>query len=312
MIIPASARISRFQMQLTELPANVRGAIWMLIGSLLFSIMGLGVKYVGAHLDSFQIGFFRAFFGLVAILPFVLYKGILTVRTARLKLHLLRTFVGVTAMLSAYYAITHMPLADAVALSFTRPLFLIILAVLFLGEIVRWRRWSATFIGFVGVIIMLQANAEVGFASAVGLFSAFMVALVSVLLKKLTTTEDPVTIMFYFGLFGTLITAVPAGFVWLEPTLEDILVLLGASLVGAGGNFCMIRALKVGEATAVTPFDYTRLIFSGIFAYLLFAEVPTLMMVVGALIIVSSSLYILNREARIKARKLAEKAPVES
>ena len=284
----------------------------MLVGSLLFSVMGLGVKYVGAHLDSFQIGFFRAFFGLIAVLPFVFYKGMMTLRTNRMKLHILRTCVGITAMLSAYYAITHMPLADAVALSFTRPLFLIILAVLFLGEIVRWRRWSATFVGFIGVIVMLQANTDVGFASAVGLFSAFMVALVSVFLKKLTSTEDPVTIMFYFGFFGTLITAVPASFVWLTPSMEDVLIMLGASMVGAGGNFCMIRALKVGEATAVSPFDYMRLIFSGIFAYFLFAEIPTLSVVLGALIIISSALYILHREAKVKTVPPKAKLPAEN
>ncbi len=302
---PANAQLNRLQLHLTGLPGNVRGAIWMLVGSLLFSVMGIGVKYVGAHLDSFQIGFFRAFFGLLAVLPFLFFKGIMSVRTTRIKMHLIRTVVGITAMLSAYYAITHMPLADAVALSFTRPLFLIILAVLFLGEVIRWRRWSATFIGFIGVVVMLQANTDVGFASAVGLFSAFMVALVSVFLKKLTSTEDPVTIMFYFGLFGTLITAVPASFVWLQPTMEDILILLGASIMGAGGNFCMIRALKVGEATAVSPFDYMRLIFSGILAYFFFAEVPTFTMICGALIIVSSTFYIMHREAKAKTRKVA-------
>lgn len=297
---------------LGALPGNVKGALWMLVGSLLFSVMGIGVKYVGAHLDSFEIGFFRAFFGLIAVLPFVFYKGILSVRTARLPLHFVRTFVGITAMLSAYYAITHMPLADAIALSFTRPLFLIVLAVLFLGEIVRWRRWSATMVGFVGVVVMLQANSDVGFASAVGLFSAFMVALVSVFLKKLAVTESPVTIMFYFGLFGTVITAIPASQIWVTPGLEDVVVMLGASAVGAGGNFCMIRALSAGEATAVSPFDYMRLVFSGIFAYFLFSEVPTLGMISGALIIVSSTLYILHRETKANKKILKAVQPVES
>ncbi|WP_169566094.1 DMT family transporter [Sneathiella limimaris] len=299
----AALRLGELNSKMSILPGNVRGALWMLFGSLLFSVMSLGVKYAGQHMDSFQIGFFRAFFGLIAVLPFVFYNGILSVRTSRLGLHFVRTLVGITAMLSAYYAITHMPLADAVALSFTRPLFLIILAVLLLGEVVRWRRWTATFVGFIGVVIMMQANADVGFASAVGLFSAFMVAFVSVFLKKLSQTEGSITIMFYFGLFGTFLTAIPASQVWITPSWEDILVLLGASAFGAGGNFCMIRALRVGEATAVSPFDYMRLIFSGIFAYFLFAEVPTLTMVAGALIIVASTLYIFQREAKARKRE---------
>jgi len=297
-----SAR-SKWQAIWIELPDNVQGAFWMLLGSFLFSSMGLGIKYVGADMDSFQISFFRATFGLLAITPFVLYKGVGSLKTKRIGMHLVRSCIGITAMLSVFYAITHLPLADAVALTFSRPLFLIILAVLFLGEKVRWRRWMATLVGFAGVVVMVQANTDLGFASAVGLFGAFMVALVSVFLKKLSVTEAPVTMLFYFGVIGSLISLVPASFVWQTPTWEQIGILLAASAVGSAGNFCMIRAFAVGEATAVSPFDYTRLIFSGALAYFVFGEVPTLGMVAGAGIIVFSTLYIVHREALARRAK---------
>jgi len=291
-----------------EVPNNVKGACWMLLGSVFFSVMSVGVKYVGQGLDSFEIGFLRAFLGLLAIIPFVLYRGIGTLRTRVFKMHFLRSCIGITAMLSTFYTITHMPLADATALTFTRPLFLIVLAFLFLGEVIRWRRGMATMVGFVGVVIMVQANAEVGFATGVGLFAAFMVASVSVLIKKLTKTEHPTTIMFYFGVIGSLIAIIPASMVWITPTWEQLAVLTGTAIVGTGGNFCMIKAFGIGEATAVSPFDYTRLIFAGILAYFFFNEVPTLGMVIGAVIIVGSSIYIMQREARVKAHTKASES----
>ena len=254
-------------------------------------------------MDSFQIAFLRTLFGFFVILPFALRRGLIGLRTKVIKLHLTRAAVGILGMLSIFYAITQLPLADAVALTFTRPLFLILLAVLLLGETIRWRRWTATAVGFIGVLVMVQSQAEFELASVVALFGALMVALVSVFLKKLSVTEAPTTMMFYFGLFASIISSIPAMFVWVTPSIEDLAVLVLLAFFGSGANFCAIRAFSVGEATAVAPFDYTRLIFSGILGYLVFAEVPTLMMLIGALIIVASSLYIVRREAGLGNRK---------
>ena len=286
-----------------KIPPNAQGALWMLLGGAFFSVMSLVIKYLGQELDSFQLGFIRAVFGILVVLPFVLKKGIGSLRTKVLKLHFGRAVVGISGMLSIFYAVTHMPLADAVALTFTRPLFLILLAVLFLGEIVRWRRWLATFVGFLGVLIMVQANADVSLASGVALFGALMVALVSVFLKKLSRTEDPITMMFYFGVFGAMIAFIPAMLVWQTPTWQQLAILAAGAAVGSGANYCAIRAFSVAEATAVAPFDYMRLIFSGILGFLIFQEVPTFWMLLGASIIVGSSLYIVQREARLRKRE---------
>ena len=116
----------------------------MLLGGFCFSCMGLGIKFLGTEMDSFQIAFLRALFGFFVILPFALRRGISGLKTHVIKLHIARGIVGILGMMSIFFAITHLPLADAVALTFTRPLFLILLAVLFLGETIRWRRWTAT------------------------------------------------------------------------------------------------------------------------------------------------------------------------
>jgi drug/metabolite transporter (DMT)-like permease len=290
---------------LSRIPANGQGALWMLLGGFCFSCMGVGIKFLGAEMDSFQIAFLRALFGFIVILPFALRRGISGLKTKVLRLHIGRGIVGILGMLSIFYAITHLPLADAVALTFTRPLFLILLAVLFLGEIIRWRRWTATVVGFIGVLVMVQSQGQFELASFVALFGALMVAMVSVFLKKLSVTEAPPTMMFYFGLIASFISAIPAMFVWIQPSFEDLAILALLACFGSCANFCAIRAFAVGEATAVAPFDYTRLIFSGILGFLLFAEVPTLAMVIGACIIVASSLYIVRREAGLGKKKPA-------
>ncbi|MCC3303293.1 DMT family transporter [Sneathiella sp. HT1-7] len=289
----------------SRIPANGQGALWMLLGGFFFSCMGVGIKFLGEGMDSFQIAFLRALFGFIVILPFALRRGISGLKTKVLRLHIARAVVGILGMLSIFYAITQLPLADAVALTFTRPLFLILLAVLFLGEMIRWRRWTATAVGFIGVLVMVQSQGEFEFASLVALFGALMVAMVSVFLKKLSATEAPPTMMFYFGLFASIISAVPAMFVWIQPSFEDIAILVLLACFGSGANFCAIRAFSVGEATAVAPFDYTRLIFSGFLGFFIFAEVPTLAMLIGACIIVASSLYIVRREAGLGKKKPA-------
>jgi len=301
MRIPAVGR--RWLRVWETIPANGQGALWMLLGGLCFSVMGIGIKFLGEGMDSFQIGFLRAVFGLLVILPFAFRHGVAPLKTKVFKLHFLRALVGVTGMLCIFFAITHLPLADAVALTFTRPLFLIVLAVFLLGEKVRWRRWSATAVGFLGVLVMVQSHAEIEFAAFVALFGALMVALVSVFLKKLSATERPATMMFYFGVMASLFSFFPALIVWVPPTWEDIAVLIVLACFGSGANFCAIRAFSIGEATAVAPFDYMRLIFSGILGFLIFAEIPDIWMVMGACIIVASSLYIVRREAGLGKSK---------
>ncbi|MDP6345477.1 MAG: DMT family transporter [Alphaproteobacteria bacterium] len=281
------------------LPDNARGALWVVLGCIMFSGMTAVVKFLGASFDSFQLGFFRALFGLLVVLPFFARHGLGLVRTRRPGLHLMRSVCGASAMLCGFYAITHLPLADAVSISYARALFLIPLAVLFLGEVVRMRRWTATAVGFVGVIIMMRPGGEIAPATFVALAGAFLVASVTVMIKKLSTTERPETLLFYFGVISTPVALLPALAVWRTPDLSQLVLLMAIGALGAAGQYCMIRGFKVGEATALLPFDYTRLIFAGIVGFLLFAELPDAWTVTGALIIVGATLYIGVREAQL-------------
>lgn len=292
----------------TALPGNVRGALWILVASVLFSAMSAMVKTVGARLDSFEIAFFRCAFGLAVILPFMLRAGPEVFRTRRPILHLVRALLGVTAMFCGFYAVTHLPLADATAISFAKPLFMIVLAVLFLGEAVRWRRWTATAVGFVGVLIMIRPGEHgLDLAMLAALFGTLCVAVVVVMIKKLSETEAPLTILFSFGVISTVIAAIPAALVWQTPTLDELVLLVLIGALGAAGQSCGIRGFRSGEATAVVPFDYSRLLFAGLFGYLLFGDVPTPHTLVGAGLIVASTLYIARREATLGKRPTLNK-----
>lgn len=282
------------------LAGNLRGALWIVLASILFTIMSAMVKTVGGRLDSFEIGFFRCAFGLLTIVPFMLRVGSASLRTDRPFLHLWRGLLGTTAMFCGFYSVTHLPLADATAIGFASTLFMIVLAVLFLGETVRWRRWTATAVGFLGVLVMVGPGGHgLSVAMAAALFGALCVATVSVIIKKLSQTEPPLSILFSFGIVSTVASAGPAILVWQTPTLGELTLLMLIGVIGTVAQNCGIRGFRAGEATAVAPFDYCRLLFAGLLGFLLFGDVPTPQTLMGAGLIVASTLYIARREAAL-------------
>ena len=305
----ASAHLtSRLTTRLGRLAPNLRGALWVLCAAVCFTLMGTLVKLLGREFDSFQLAFFRALFGLLAVVPFILRGGGAAMRTTRPILHLVRAVGGTAAMFCGFYALTHLSFADAVSISYARTLFLIPLAVMFLGEVVRKRRWTATGIGFLGVLIMLRPGDDIAPATFVAIFGAFVVAGVTVMIKKLSETERPETLIFYFGCISTTAALLPALAVWRSPGLDDLALLMLVGAAGAIGQYCIIRGYKTGEATAVIPFDYARLLFAGAIGIIVFAETPDAWTLTGAMVIVASTLYIALREARLGKRKRQEKS----
>ncbi|MBM3536299.1 MAG: DMT family transporter [Alphaproteobacteria bacterium] len=307
--------VLRLHARLRALPPNVRGALWMLLGTVIWSTSDVIVKNLGHRIDPFQIALFRCFFGGLIVLPFLLASANpMAFQTRRLGGHVVRAAAGYLAMAFGWYAIVHLPLADATALSFSRPLFLVVLAVLFMGEIVRWRRWTATAAGFIGVLVMARpglSQVDLGLVAAIG--GAFCVAVVSMMIKSLAATERPATIIFYFGVLSSLLALGPALWVWRTPSLVEFALLVWIGAVGSLGQYFTIRAFRIAEATAVDPFDYTRLLFATIFGFLFFNEVPDIFTLVGAAIIVGSTFYIARREARLRhAAQSATTAPVSN
>jgi len=291
--------LTRLRHGTARLPGNIQGALWILAASLVFSVQGVMVKHLGASLDIFQIQFFRCAVGFVIILPFLMRGGGRIVSTERMGMHFMRAIVGLMGMACGFYAVTHLPLAEATAITFTKPLFMIVLAVLFLGEAVRWRRWTATIIGFLGVIVILRpGEGVIQTAALVGLLGSLFIADVGVLIKKLAATERTVTVLFYFTLISTVISAIPAAFVWRTPTGIELLLLCLLGITATFGQALTMQGFRVAEATAIMPFDYSRLLYAASFGFIFFAEVPDTWTWVGTAIIAGSTLYIGLREAK--------------
>lgn len=286
--------------------ANRAGALWVLGSAVAFTVNGLLVKLLAASgIHFMQIGFARAFFAVLPLLPFLLRNGSAAFRTRHAGTHLLRAICGAGAMVSGFYALAHLPLATVTALGFTVPLFTVCLSVVLLGERVRWRRWSATLIGFAGVLVILGPEALAGASSvpasalAAGIGMALGIAVAVILIKRFPAGESHAVMLLYFCVASILITGGPALVNWRPPDAGQWLLLVGVGLVGVAGQAMIIRAYRSGEASFVAPFDYIKLPIAGLLGFLAFAEVPGLQTWLGALAIVMTTAYIAKREAAV-------------
>jgi drug/metabolite transporter (DMT)-like permease len=287
----------------SRLGPNLQGALWLLLSCLGFSVMATFVKFAAREVSPFEITFFRCFFGLLVLAPVIAWQGFGALRTRHFGMHAWRGILGATAMGCAYFGLSRMELAAYNALSFSKPLFAILLAVIVLNETVRWRRWAATFVGFLGVLVMMRPGTDAFDPN--GLFAlgdALCIAILITVLKKLPAYERPLAMLFYFGLVSSPIALALALPHWTWPTPEVWAMLLAIGTIGALSQYWWILAFRAGEASAVAPFDYSRLLFSAFFGFIFFAEVPDSWTWAGAALIVASTIYIARREAQMASR----------
>lgn len=281
------------------LPPAVQGALWMSAGAAFFAVMINLVRHLTDQLDPLQVVFFRNAFGLLAILPWLVRDGLPALHTQRLHLHVFRALIGLTAMLLWFNTLALMPLAEATALSFTAPIFTSILAVVFLKEAMRSHRLLAIVLGFLGALIIIRPGvAALDPIALLAIVTALVWGSGTVLLKYMSRSETTSAMVIYLPLFLTPISLVPAVFVWQWPSAElwAFAVLFGA--VGTLGHYCLTRALATADATAVMPFDYLRLPFVALMAYLAFGETADIWVWLGGALIAAGALYNTRREAR--------------
>jgi drug/metabolite transporter (DMT)-like permease len=285
----------------TDLAPNSKGALLMTLSGLTYSFVAAMVKDLSiAKMDGFEITFFRALFGFIGLFPFLAAAGQKGFRTRHLGKHIWRGVLGSISATCAYIGIGKLALANYTALSFTKPLFAVVLAALVIGEQVRWRRWAATIIGFLGVLVMIRPGADAfSYWSFLALGDAFAIALLITIVKRLPESETELVMMFYYGIIAILISLPLALWAWRWPVGVEWLLLAGIGLIGAFSQYLWILAFRAGEASAVAPFDYLRLLFAGIIG-LFFSEYPDLWTIGGAAVVVASTVYIAQREARLK------------
>ena len=232
-------------------------------------------------------------------MPVFFCMGIANLKTERLPLHLLRMGLAFVAQLGIFITVIHLPLADATAFMFSKPLFTTVVAVFMLREVVSGRRWGATLIGFIGVLVLVRPGSEaINPIALVAVASAMTFAVANVLIRKMSVTEPTGRILFYYHIGGVILFGGPAAYVWTMPIGLEWLLLISIGGLTTIGIFCFMRAFTVGEANAVGPAENLRLIYATVFGFVLFSEIPSVWTVVGAAIIVASTVYIARVEAQ--------------
>ncbi|WP_140910245.1 DMT family transporter [Cognatiluteimonas lumbrici] len=285
----------------------------MLLSTTFFGLMAVVIRIASdADVPTVEIAFFRNFFGLLALLPFLHRSGRGVFRTQQLPRYFVRCAIGVASMLCGFWAIGNLPMAQAISLSYSAPLFVTILAVIWLGEVVRRRRWTAVVLGFIGVLVIVRPGTE-GFSagSLVAVAAALLSSVVAIQIKQLSRVDAPDTIVFYTYVFWVPLSLVPALFDWTWPSGITWLWLVAIGVLGTGGQLFWTRALKLGEVSALTPISFMQLPLVTGLAWILFGEVISVWTVVGAVIIFGANGYIAHREATL-SRKAATTAPVEA
>lgn len=274
---------------------NVRGALWVFASAFAFVVSVSLVKFLGRNLPPTLPALAHHVASLAVLLPWIVRNPVATFRTSRPGLIVGRSLATSLSMLLAFFAYQRLPLAEANALSFSRVLWLALLAVLFLGERLPPRRLLATLAGFGGVLIVLNPSGGAHvpmLPAAAGLCAALMLAASLTGVKSLTRDHGQVTLLAWSGLLGIVFTLPFALANWRTPSLHDALLLAVMGLSGAATQFCYVRGLAWGDATVVAPVDYSRIILSAGFGALFFSEQPPVSTLVGVAIIVGSTLYI--------------------
>ena len=264
-------------------------------------------KHVVASMPPLEMVFFRNLFSVACIKPRVLTHGIPHIKAANFRLYFSRSLSSIFGMSAFFYSISIIPLTDAIALTFAVPLITTLLAATFLREKVGRHRWAALIVGFIGVIIIMRpGHNNFQYASLFVLVATIAWSISNILIKKLSHTDHPRAMVFIMMLIMTPVTLPGALYVWQPPHMSEILWLVLLGLFTNEAQFCMNKAYKNSEMSMVMPFDFSRLIFTTVFAYLFFAEIIDAWTLLGSLIIFSSSVYVATREARMRRRRKHE------
>jgi len=279
---------------------TVRVAMLVVSAAGSLSAMHAIVRFLSPSIHPFELAFFRSLFGFIVILPLLLRGGIDSVRTHQPRLQMLRGVVSIAAMMSWFYGLSMVPLAEATALSFTNVIFGSLAAIIFLREKMTMARGIAVFIGFVGVLVILRPGfVQMDIGVVCVLFSALCWGCSVVIVKQLGRTDSAVSIVAWVGIQLSILSLPFALSVWVWPTMEEWLWLSLLGTLATIGHLCMVQGLKLTDAMTIFPLDFTRLIWASLFGLFIFSEWPDVWTFVGAGIIVISGTFMLYREDRI-------------
>lgn len=293
----------------TRPPSVIRGILLMVFATAMFMLMHGAIRMASAEIHPFVVAFYRNFIALLLLAPWILRYGFRILKSARPLVHLFRGGINVVSMLCFFVALGITPLAEVTALSFTAPLFATLGAVLFLGEKMRVRRWSALVIGFVGTLVILRPGfAEIGLGPMLIVFSSALWAGALLIIKVQSRTESSLTITLYMAIVMTPLSLLAAFPHWVWPDLTQLGWLVAVGALGTAGQIALAQSFREADTTVVMPFDFLKLIWAAMIGFFAFGERPDIWTWLGGTVIFASSVYIAYREAKTRAQARAAEA----
>lgn len=272
---------------------------FLAVGATLFgSFMGAGVKLLSDDLHPIIICFYRCLMGLIIITPFVARNNFKALQTDNMRLQFFRALINIISMICWFSAIGMMHFEKATALGFTTPLFTTVLAVLILGEVIRFHRTAALLLGFVGILIIIRPGyMPFEFGTILMLIASFSFSFVLIFVKKLSATDSSLTIIFYHLLYMTPAFFILSLFFWESISFNQLIIFTLMGISGLLSHWCLAQAFKISDTTFVMPLQFTKLIWASLIGFFIFAEQPDIWTWIGGVIIFISVVYITYREA---------------
>jgi drug/metabolite transporter (DMT)-like permease len=260
-------------------------------GQFLFAAMGVEIRFLADGVPNEVLVFFRNIMSLGLLAPWLFRDGLPRLRTQVPHLHLLRGGAGLAAMYCFYYAIRHLPLAEAMVLLLGAPLYIPLIGLLWLKEPVPGRVWPGVALGFGGVLVIMHPGFEgISTPVAIALLGGFFAAIVQVSIRRLSRTEPTLRIVFYFAFTGTLLSGTPLVWAWSTPSPHDLLWLLAVASFSTLGQVCLTLGLSMASVARLGIFSYFSVIFAAAFGWLLWQEPITSWQVAGSLLILLAGL----------------------
>ena len=280
--------------------SSIKSAIWMLFASLNFALLNTLVKFLSKDFHLTQIIFFRSFFAVIFILPWMLNDGLNSLKTNSYRLQLCRSVLALVAMYMWFFSISNIPLAKATAINFTAPVFGAIFAIFLLKEKIKKKRFIAIIFSFIGALIIIRPGfIEINFFIITALMASLLMGAAAIFIKKLSMIDHPNSVVFYMPTFLALVSLIPCLLFWKTPNSSQCFLLIGTGLTATLAHQSIARAFALSDATYVLIFDYFRLPFTAVFAFYLFSEISSIWVWTGGLIIFVSSAYIVYREKQV-------------
>jgi drug/metabolite transporter (DMT)-like permease len=290
---------------------TLTGIMLKIVSVAVFVGMSSCIKAAGT-VPAGQIVFFRSFFAIFPIIVFLAFQGKLSTAfsTKRPLNHIARGVVGVCAMGLGFFALTRLPLPEAITLNYAQPLLVVVFSSIFLGEAIRVYRWSAVAVGLVGVLViswpeltLLTSGAALGDQEVLGVIAALVAAAISavamLLVRNLVQSEPTATIVLWFSVTASILALLSLPFGWQALTPVQAALLVVSGFCGGVAQILMTAAYRHSEASVVAPFEYTSMILGIAVGYLAFGDVPTVHMLIGGLIVVAAGIFIIWRERQL-------------